>query len=197
MTMGLPWSSSGTKGTGGAGIPAAMVLSSSGAAWAAATNPAITSAVAGRATTPARTVSTGWSLYFRRVTTPKFPPPPRSAQNSSGRVLASAWRSRPSRSDDLGGEQIVNGHPVLAHQEADSAGERDAADANRPGVAEARREAVRARRGAVLAGGQSGAGPRRTPGGVDLERAQRRQVDDDAAVAHAVARRTVATATDR
>ncbi len=41
-------------------------------------------------------VLTGWSLNSNDVTTPKFPPPPRSAQNRSGSVSALAVTNRPS-----------------------------------------------------------------------------------------------------
>ena len=50
------------------------------------------------------------------------------------------------RGHDLGGEQVVDRHAVLAREEADPAAERDAADADRARVAEAGREAVLARR---------------------------------------------------
>ena len=49
----------------------------------------------------------------------------------------------------------------------------------------------------VLAGGEARARPGRAPGGVQLERAQRREVDHDAAVGDAVARGAVAAAADR
>ena len=175
----------------------AIVLSSSGAASASATNPAITSGVAGRTSRPPTTVSTGWSRYFRRVTTPKLPPPPRSAQNSSGSVSCVHAAQPPVGGDDLRREQVVDGQPVLAHEEADAAGERDAADPDGARVAEAGREPVLARRDGVRAGGEARARPDRAPGGIELERAQRREVDHDAAVADAVARGAVAAAADR
>ena len=43
---------------------------------------------------------------------------------------------------DLGGEQVVDRQAVLAHEIADAAAERDAADADRAGVAEADGEAM-------------------------------------------------------
>ncbi len=58
MTTGLPWCSSGTNGIGGAGITLAIVESSSGAASASATNPSITSGVAGRKSIPPTIVAT-------------------------------------------------------------------------------------------------------------------------------------------
>ena len=75
--------------------------------------------------------------------------------------------------DDLRREQVVDGQAVLAHEEADAAGERDAADSDRARVAEAGGEPVLARRQGERAGGQPRAGPGRAPGGIELERAQR------------------------
>ena len=46
---------------------------------------------------------------------------------------------------DLGREQVVDGQAVLANQVPDAAAERDPADPDRAGVAEPGREAVRAR----------------------------------------------------
>ena len=97
---------------------------------------------------------------------------------------------------DLGREQVVDGHAVLAHEEADAAAQRDPADADRAGVAEPGREAVLAGRRRVLARGQAGLGPGGAPLGVDLERAQGGEVEDDAALGDAVAREAVAAAAD-
>ena len=84
ITTRLPWCSGARNGIGGAGITLAIVESSSGAASAAAMKPAIVSAVAGRTSMPPTIVPTSWSRYWKRVTTPKLPPPPRIAQNRSG-----------------------------------------------------------------------------------------------------------------
>ncbi len=100
------------------------------------------------------------------------------------------------RRDDLGGEQVVDGHAVLARQEADAAGERDAADADGAGVAEAGREPVLARRDGVVAGGQAGPGPGGALLGVDLEAAEVGEVEHDAALGDAVAGGAVAAAAD-
>ena len=53
---------------------------------------------------------------------------------------------------------------------------------------------VLARRDGERAGGEARARPSRAPGGVQLERAQRCEVDDDAAVGDAVARGAVTAA---
>ncbi len=96
MITSLPCASSGTNGIGGAGITFAIDESSSGAASASAMNPAIVSTVAGSSSIPPTTVSSGCSANRNRVATPKFPPPPRIAQNRSGSCSASTRWSSPS-----------------------------------------------------------------------------------------------------
>jgi hypothetical protein len=61
MITSWPWSSGGTIGMGGAGMTLTMPDSSSGAASAAAMNPAIASGVAGRNSMPPSTWSSGCS----------------------------------------------------------------------------------------------------------------------------------------
>ena len=73
-----------------------IVVSSSGAFSPAATRPARTSRVTGRNSAPARTVPTGWRRNTNRVTTPKLPPPPRTAQKRSGLRCSLAVTIRPS-----------------------------------------------------------------------------------------------------
>ena len=84
MTTSRPWCSGARNGSGGAGMTLAIVESSSGAASASAMKAASTSAEAGRNSIPPTIVSTSWRRNFRRVATPKLPPPPRMAQNRSG-----------------------------------------------------------------------------------------------------------------
>ena len=84
ISTGLPRCSSGTNGIGGASMMLAIVESSSGAAPAVATNPVITSGVAGSISIPPRISEISCSRSLKRVATPKFPPPPRIAQKRSG-----------------------------------------------------------------------------------------------------------------
>ena len=91
-----PWCSAGTNGIGGRGMTLAIVESSSGAASAAATNPAIVSAVAGRISSPPTIPGSSCSRNWNRVTTPKLPPPPRIAQKRSGSCSSSTTRTAPS-----------------------------------------------------------------------------------------------------
>ena len=96
ITTGRPWCSGAMNGSGGAGITLAIVVSSSGAASASTRKEAITSGVAGRKSSPPTIWPTSCRRNFSRVATPKFPPPPRSAQNRSGWLSASARSSSPS-----------------------------------------------------------------------------------------------------
>src|SRR5215212_7825146 len=96
MTAGLKWSDSGTNGTGGTYMTQAIVESSSGAAFATVTSPRTTSALRGRIRAPDNVIPTGTSRYWNLVTTPKFPPPPRIAQNRSGFTSSLAVTVRPS-----------------------------------------------------------------------------------------------------
>src|SRR6202049_1266574 len=83
-----PHSSSGNGGAGGIVISPIQPLSSSGSEGSSSRYQRITSAVS------AKSYSTGppmitpfspmsWQRKVNEVTTPKFPPPPRSAQNKS------------------------------------------------------------------------------------------------------------------
>jgi hypothetical protein len=76
----------------------AAVLSSSGAVAAQSRYQASFSAAssAGKYTAPANTSAIGWRRNSSAVTTPKLPPPPRSAQKRSGLRSALAVTVRPS-----------------------------------------------------------------------------------------------------
>ena len=60
---------------------------------------------------------------------------------------------------DLGAEEVVDREPVLAHEVAHPAAEREPADPDRGGVAEADGQSVRRRRDCHLAGGQAARRP--------------------------------------
>ena len=153
----------------------AIVDSSSGAASAAAMNPATVSGVAGRMSIPPTIAGSSWSRYWKRVTTPKLPPPPRIAQNRSGSISASTRQTCAVGGDDLGGEQVVDRQAVLAHEVADAAAERDPADARPSRCRRSRCQAVLAGGGRVLAGGQAGLGPGGPAGDVDVEAVRSRR----------------------
>ena len=96
------------------------------------------------------------------------------------------------RRHDLDREQAVDRHPMLPDQPADAAAERDPGNADGSGVPERGHEAMRVGGARVLAGEDAGVGPGRPPDGVDLHVAHRRQVQEERAVARAVAHHAVA-----
>jgi len=98
--------------------------------------------------------------------------------------------------DDLGGQQVVDGQAVLADQVADPTAQGEAADPDRAGVAEPGGQPIGPRPSRVVAGGQARLGPSGPLGGVDVQRPQLGEVEDDAAVGGAVAADAVAAAAD-
>ncbi len=74
-----------------------------------------------RASARRPTVPTGCSRNMNDVTTPKLPPPPRSAQNRSGCSSALAVTKRAVGEHHVGREQVVDRQPVPAGQIADPA----------------------------------------------------------------------------
>ncbi len=94
--------------------------------------------------------------------------------------------------DDLRGQQRVDGHAQLACHVADAATERDAADADRPGVAEADEQAVLLERLGQRLGRPAAARPGGPALDVDLERTQVADIQHEAAVGVAVAEVRVA-----
>ena len=98
--------------------------------------------------------------------------------------------------DDLDREQRVDRQAVLAHEAADATAEGDAAETDRSGVAERRREAVRGDRRGELAGRQPGPRPRDALRRIDVQAAQIAHVDDERIVAAAVAGQAVPAAAD-
>src|SRR5215207_987487 len=98
--------------------------------------------------------------------------------------------------DDLGGEQVVNCQSVLADQEADAAGEGDAADPDRAGVSQPGDPPALAGGNRVFARRGAGPDPGALPVGVDLDRLQFGEVDHQPAVAGSVAGPAVPAAAD-
>ena len=119
MITSLPCASADRNGIGGATMTLANADSSSGAPSASATNAEITSAVAGRISSPPTTVSTACSRNRNRVATPKLPPPPQDRPEQLGMGLGVDLKDLPVRGDHLGREQIVDGEAVFADEEPD------------------------------------------------------------------------------
>ena len=138
-----PWCSSGTNGIGGSGMTLAIVESSSGAASAAAMKPgdrlrASRAGSASRRRCPAaRGAGTGTGSRRRSCRRRRGSP-----RTGPARARRRRDADRPVGGHDLGGEQAVDRQAVLADQVADAAADRDPADPDRAGVAEADREAV-------------------------------------------------------
>ncbi len=142
MTTGRLWCSGGTNGSGGAIMRLAMVDNSLGAAAARAMTPVMTSGVAGRINNPPNIRSTSCSAKWKRVATPKFPPPPRIAQNRSGSFSLSTRRKPAVCGNHICGEKVVDRQPVSPYQVPDTTPQCQPADPDRAGVAETGGEAV-------------------------------------------------------
>src|SRR2546425_811286 len=93
-----PCRSSGMKGSGGAICHAKKAPSSRGAREMYSSKVRITFSASSTSKNigPPMMLFTGWSLYWKFVTTPKLPPPPRSAQKRSGFALLLAVTNEPS-----------------------------------------------------------------------------------------------------
>ena len=126
---------------------------------------------------------TSFSLKVNEVTTPKFPPPPRRAQNRSGSSVALARTCRPSASTTSAAEQVVDGQSVRPGQVAESTAEGQAADAGRGDDAARGGEPVRAGRRVHLAPGAAAADRDRPGVRVHLDRVEAGEVDDQSVVA--------------
>ena len=95
---------------------------------------------------------------------------------------------------DLGGDEIVDRQAVLAGQEPDPATRRDAADADGGRVAERDRQSVRRGCRRDVSGRETRLGPGEPPVRIDQDRLHRRKIEDDSALARAVAGNAVAAA---
>ena len=171
--------------------------SSSGAASAAATRPAITSVLAGSSSIPPTTWSISWSRSRSLVATPKLPPPPRSAQKRSACVSSSTSRSSPSAVTTSAASRSSIVSPFLRTRKPMPPPRVIPPRPTLAGVAEPGREAVFGGRRGVVAGRDPGLGPRRPAVGVDLDRVHPGEVEDDPALGRAVPGPAVAAASHR
>ena len=137
---------------------------------------------------------TGCSRYSNDVTTPKLPPPPRSAQKRSGLSFALALRNSPSAVTTSAEIRLSTVEPVLAHQPPEAAAQREAGDARVRDGAARRREAVRLGLVIELAPEHAALRDDRARVRIDADALHRRQIDHEAAVVRAVPGRAVAAA---
>ena len=110
---------------------------------------------------------TSWSANSNSVTTPKLPPPPRSAQNRSAFSSADACTIRPSAVTTVAPTRLSHAQAELAAQPADAAAEREPADT---GVADHAADGGEP----VLLGGRVELGPRRAAATARPARRRRR-----------------------
>jgi hypothetical protein len=133
----------------------------------------------------------------KRVTTPKLPPPPRSAQNRSAFWCSSRGHHATVGGDHLGCEQVVAGQAVAAGEVADPAAQGEPADAGGRDDPAGRGQPERGGGVVEPAPRRPAAGGRRPRGRVDVHRLHRREVDDDGVVRGAEAGHAVPAAPDR
>ena len=94
-----------------------------------------------------RSVPGSMASNSKAVTTPKLPPPPRSAHRSSGSPSGPGDDLLAGRGHDLGADEVVAGEPATPDQPADPAAERQAADTGVDERPADHREVVPPRRG--------------------------------------------------
>ena len=140
--------------------------------------------------------SNGWARNVKDVTTPKLPPPPRRPQNRSAFSVALARTSFARREDHVGGDEVVDRQAVRpVSQPTPPPRVRPAIPVpeRRRSVPPGRtaRSRDRCRRASPLLR------PARGGVGVDVDRLQSAEVEDDAVVDRPVAGDVVAAAADR
>src|SRR5688572_340161 len=115
-TMGLPCISLGSHGAGGAGRIAPTTTSSGGALSIVLRHSSRTSGASSARhaiAPPMMSGPTGYSLYSKLVTTPKFPPPPRRAHRRSWFSVALAVTTLPSAVTTSIDTTLSQVHPYL------------------------------------------------------------------------------------
>ena len=195
-TTGCPCSSAGTNGTGGAGSTFAIVESSSGAAPAAAANPAIVSAVRRQDEHAADHRVDRMQPQVEPRRDAEVAAAAADRPEEVGLVLRVDLPHAAVRRDELGADEAVDREAVPANEVAHAAAERQPTDAHRACVAEGHGEPV-------CAGGVHDL-PRREPGlragdpvaRVELEPPHAREVEHDPTLADAVPGAGVAAAAD-
>jgi hypothetical protein len=145
---------------------------------------------------PPTTVSIGCSLAVIEVTTPKFPPPPRSPVELLVLALVGGDYAAV-REHDLGAEDVVDREAGLAGQVPDPAAQHQPARACRRDDPAGRRQAVGVRRRVDVSEQRAAGDLDGAVGWVDLDAPERGEVDHQAAVHASQAGAVVAPAADR
>ena len=99
-------------------------------------------------------------------------------------------------SNDVGGQEVVDGHSVFANEISDPASQSESPDSDRAGIAEPGGEAMSGGGGRVFPGGESGFGPSRAVRDVDLDLLHVLEIENDPIVDDAVAGDAVPSASD-
>ena len=133
-------------------------------------------------TGPASTWPRGWSWYSNEVTTPKLPPPPRSAQNRSACDVALACRRRPSAAT-TSASKLSHVSPCLPFSQTLPAAEGQTSDAGRSHDTARRCQTERLRLTIKLSLSESGLGAHRSGHRIDTNTLHQREVDDQPPIA--------------
>ena len=146
---------------------------------------------------PAQTVCTGCAWNRNDVTTPKFPPPPRMAQNRSLFSSALAVTKLPSANTRSADSRLSMVNPYFARQVPETTAQREPADSRASDNSRRHGEPEGVRGVVHIAPTASAAHANRARTGVDMYVANRRQVDHQHTVGHAQASGVVASAANR
>ena len=140
---------------------------------------------------PPSTRSTGCSRYSKRGDDAEVAAATTQRPEQVGVVVALDGPERAVGGHDVGGEQVVDGEAVLAHQPAEPAAESEAGDAGVRHRAAGGGQPERLRLAVELAPQHPALRLGRARVGIDADALHRRQVDDEAAIVGAVPRRAV------
>ena len=134
---------------------------------------------------------------MKDVTTPKFPPPPRTPQNRSAFSVALAWIGRAVRRDEIDAEETVDRQAVRPDEPTDAATERQAGEAGAGDHPDRHDEPVWLGRAVDVGEGRATGDPDLSCSRIHLHIVQSAQVQDDATVNAPIPGHVVATAADR
>ena len=197
---GLPCTSSGRNGSGGACRRTDHTAVSSVKPAAILRNFLSASLACSRGYTTSPLSSSGptsWSRNSNSVTTPKLPPPPRSAQKRSGCSLLAHPQDLPVGGHDLGPDQVVRGQAVLPAQPAEAAAEGESGDAGGGVDPGGRGQSMLCRLAVDVPERGSRSDRRGLCPGIDPDEVHEREVDHQPVVADRIAGDVVAAALDR